>query len=234
MMIVNTRPKSLSINLKKLAMDLGIEINNIHMSKINFIAPKEDSICKIQNIDSYKNIIFTSQNSVINGLKIIEDFHSINSLNNNFLTTGPSTSNKLLQKGVRSISPLEHSSKGILDLIRTNFPGKNLLFCGNNSNGFLQKSLNEDLDEIICYEVSYLPEEVKKITNIKEVLLIYNFGTFQFLIDHLDKAILENKIFIVASERIKKKLDKEHRGLEVYVSSGPSDKMMISMAKNFI
>jgi hypothetical protein len=79
-----------------------------------------------------------------------------------------------------------------------------------------------------------LPEEVKKIINIKEVLLIYNFGTFQFLIDHLDKAILENKIFIVASERIKKKLKKEHRGLEVYVSSGPSDKMMISMAKNFI
>lgn len=90
------------------------------------------------------------------------------------------------------------------------------------------------MDEILCYEVIYLAEELKKINNNKEIVLIYNFGTIKFLIDHLDETILKKKIFIVASENIKKKLRDGSKDLEVYVSSSPSDEMMIEMVKNFI
>jgi hypothetical protein len=45
---------------------------------------------------------------------------------------------------------------------------------------------------------------------------------------------LKKKIFIVASENIKKKLRDDSKELEVYVSSSPSDEMMIEMVKNFI
>lgn len=234
MIIINTRPKNLSSNLKNLSKDQGIKISNIHLSKIVSTNLDKRSIKKIENIHLYNNIIFTSQNSVINGLEIIKSLNVIDLLDHNILTTGPATSDKLLKKGIQSIFPNELSSEGILGLIRTNFPGKSLLFCGNNSNRILQDNLGKDLDEILCYEVIYLAEELKKINNNKEIVLIYNFGTIKFLIDHLDETILKKKIFIVASENIKKKLRDGSKDLEVYVSSSPSDEMMIEMVKNFI
>jgi hypothetical protein len=50
----------------------------------------------------------------------------------------------------------------------------------------------------------------------------------------LNNDILENKVFVVASENIKQKIENESKRLEIYVSSKPTDKMMMSMAKNFI
>lgn len=234
MMIINTRPEKQSAQLKILADDEGIEIRHIHLSQTKFKNLASNSIQKLENISSYKNIIFTSQNSVINGLKILESFWRIDLLNHNFLTTGPATSNKLLKKGIKSVFPDNFSSKGVLNLVRNNFPGKSLLFCGDNSNGFLQKELGEDIEEIVCYEINYLIKEVKKITKDREIILIYNFGTIEFLINHLNNDILENKVFVVASENIKQKIENESKRLEIYVSSKPTDKMMMSMAKNFI
>ena len=75
---------------------------------------------------------------------------------------------------------------------------------------------------------------VKKITKDREIILIYNFGTIEFLINHLNNDILENKVFVVASENIKQKIENKSKRLEIYVSSKPTDKMMMSMAKNFI
>lgn len=98
MIIINTRPKNLSSNLKNLSKDQGIKISNIHLSKIVSTNPDKRSIKKIENIHLYNNIIFTSQNSAINGLEIIKSLNVIDLLDHNILTTGPATSDKLLKK----------------------------------------------------------------------------------------------------------------------------------------
>ena len=64
MMIINTRPEKQSAQLKILADDEGIEIRHIHLSQTKFKNLASNSIQKLENISSYKNIIFTSQNSV--------------------------------------------------------------------------------------------------------------------------------------------------------------------------
>ena len=46
MIIINTRPKNLSSNLKNLSKDQGIKISNIHLSKIVSTNPDKRSIKK--------------------------------------------------------------------------------------------------------------------------------------------------------------------------------------------
>lgn len=233
-MIINTRPKNLSGNLISLCEAQEIALNNIYLSQINSIDPSEDAIDKIKNIYSYSNLVFTSQAAVSHGLDILKSFYDLGNLPHNFLTVGPTTSNRLLASGIQSHFPQSHSSKGILELIKSSFPGNSLLFCGENSNGFLQQKLKGSLDEIVCYEVIYLPEQIPKVTDNNEIFLIYNFDTLKFLITNLDDAVLRKKIFIVASENIKCKCQNESIELEIHVSKNPTDKMMIDMAKNFI
>ena len=233
-MIINTRPKNLSGNLISLCEAQEIALNNIYLSKINSIGPSKIAIDKIKNIHSYSNLIFTSQAAASYGLDILKSFFDLDVLPHNFLSVGPATSNKLLESGIKSHFPQSHSSEGILKLIEKNFLGKSLLFCGENSNGFLQQKLKASLDEIVCYEVIYLLEQIPKVTNNNEIFLIYNFNTLKFLITNLDDAVLRKKIFIVASENIKCRCQNEFKELEIHVSQSPTDKMMIDMAKNFI
>ena len=74
-MIVNTRPKLLSSRLIELSSDLNLNILNAHLSKIVTTDLKADfqKTKKLFNrIDTYKNLIFTSQASADIGLKIIK------------------------------------------------------------------------------------------------------------------------------------------------------------------
>ena len=43
-MIINTRPKSLSKNIIKLSKDLGIDLNNVHLSEIKSLISEEKKI----------------------------------------------------------------------------------------------------------------------------------------------------------------------------------------------
>lgn len=233
-MIINTRPKNLSENLISLCKDQRIPLNNIYLSEINFINPEEDSIRKIKNISSYSNIIFTSQAAVMHGLDILKSFYKLDTLPHNFLSVGSATSSRLLAAGIKSQYPKSHSSKGMLELIDIDFPGTTLLFCGDNSNGFLQQNLKDSLDEIVCYDVIYLLNQIEKITDNNEIFLIYNFGTIKFLLDNLDEKVLRKKIFVVASENIKRKCQKISKVLKIHVSKNPTDEMMIDRAKNLI
>ena len=40
-MIINTRPKSLSKNIIKLSKDLGVDLNNVHLSEIESLISEE-------------------------------------------------------------------------------------------------------------------------------------------------------------------------------------------------
>ena len=234
-MILNTRPKILSKRLNKLAQDQSLKIINAHLSDIEPTIEEKNLIeleLKLKNISSYKNIIFTSQAAVIHGLPFINRF--ITNGEWNIFSIGPATKGMLLNNGVDSISPSNSSSKDVLNLIEQDYPGKNLLFCGDNSNNYLQGKLKENIDEIICYKLVYNKLELDKVSNGPKIILIYNFLTFSFLFKSLDHEILKDKIFIVISERVKDKIQSLSKSLNlrIYVTKEPSDSSMLEVAKN--
>jgi len=139
-MIINTRPKNLSGNLISLCEAQEIALNNIYLSQINSIDPSEDAIDKIKNIYSYPNLVFTSQAAVSHGLDILKSFYDLGNLPHNFLSVGPTTSNRLLASGIQSHFPQSHSSKGILELIKSSFPGTVFYFAAKIQMGFFNKT----------------------------------------------------------------------------------------------
>ena len=67
-MIINTRPKNLSQNINALCAKEKIDLTNLHLSEITPISSKEvieSWRTKLEYLQSYSNIIFTSQASAI-------------------------------------------------------------------------------------------------------------------------------------------------------------------------
>ena len=150
-MIINTRPKNLSKNIIKLSKDLGVDLNNVHLSEIKSLISEEKKIewePKLSKLNDYSNLIFTSQSSAALGLEILASHISTCKINQKFICVGPATKKILSDQGINSYLPQIKSSKGILEMIKTKFYGKSLIFCGENSNRFLQDSLKETLGQI--------------------------------------------------------------------------------------
>ena len=161
-MIVNTRPRLLSDKLVELSNNLNLEILNAHLSEIVSLDLEQDfnnSAGYLNKISAYKNINFTSQASAEIGLKILQKNISIDLGILKIFSIGPATKQILLKKGIDSISPNKSSSRALLELIQEKYPGRNLLFCGDNSNKFLQKNLN-NIDEIICYKLKFNAQNI--------------------------------------------------------------------------
>ena len=238
-MIVNTRPKLLSSRLIELSSDLNLNILNAHLSKIVTTDLKADfqkTKKLLDRVDTYKNLIFTSQASADIGLKIIKRYTDIDLNLFNIFSIGPATKKLLYSKeGINSITPDEPSSESLLKLIQSKYPGKNLLFCGDNSNKFLQNNLKESIDEISCYKLQYSDQDLKKITKYHRIILIYNFLTFEFIYKTVDSSFLNEKIIVTASKRIKDKINilSKNQNLKVYAAKDPSDESMLSLAKSF-
>ena len=114
----------------------------------------------------------------------------------------------LIDNGFKSITPINKSSQGIIDLIKEKFPGKNLIFCGENSNMNLQNAFKENMNEVVCYKLIFDINQLRDVPKSSAVILIYNFLTFEFIYKNLVGNLIENKSFVLASERIKSEVSK--------------------------
>jgi uroporphyrinogen-III synthase len=238
-MIINTRPEVLSNKIISLCADQKISITNAHLSEIQPLLIEEvleKSKLELSNINSYKNIIFNSQAAAMIGISILLNQTNIKIQDCNIFSIGSATKGLLLKQDINSVSPDEPSSESLLKLISEDYPGRNLIFCGENSNRYLQKNLNEDIDEIICYKLIYLKFGLDKISSGQNIILIYNFLTLSFLLSNINHRLLEDKIFIVASQRIKDKAKEliENEDLRIFIAKDPSDYSMLEEAKKFI
>ena len=106
-------------------------------------------------MNKYSNFIFTSQAAVENGARFIKLKSKLLNKNQRFFAVGDSTKEALGIEGYEAIVPKNKSSDGLVDMIKDNFPGKNLIFCGENTNMNLQKKLMANSDEIRCYKLLY-------------------------------------------------------------------------------
>ena len=213
MILLNTRPKNLSKKINNLCNLEKIELQNIHLSEIIPIHIKNNSQPYkeiFQNLNKYSNFIFTSQAAVENGARFIKLKSKLLNKNQRFFAVGDSTKEALGIEGYEAIVPKNKSSDGLVDMIKDNFPGKNLIFCGENTNMNLQKKLMANSDEIRCYKLLYSKKIILDITSSEAVILIYNYLTFEFIYKYLNINSFKNKIFVVASERIKSKIMNLH------------------------
>jgi uroporphyrinogen-III synthase len=240
--LINTRPKNLSQNINALCAKEKIDLINLHLSEITPISSKEvieGWRSKLEYLQSYSNIIFTSQASAIYGLEILKTNIDLKKIQSNIFSIGPATTKIIEDKGIECISPNHSSSEFLAKLIIEKYSGKNLLFCGTNSNRTLQKMLKNNIDEVVCYDLVYSDFYVADINKGPKIVLIYNYLTFSFIHDHVDHETLLEKIFIVSSQRIKEKIIKifgntKYLDMKIAVAESSSDESMLKKAKEFI
>ena len=240
-MIINTRPKAVSKKIIELCVQQKIECNHVHMSKIEFLSgTKKQQINQevVKNIHTFSNIIFTSQASAKFGSELFNKNPNMLNSKQNFFSVGDATQKILIDNGFKSITPSNKSSQGIIDLIKEKFPGKNLIFCGENSNMNLQNAFKENMNEVVCYKLIFDINQLKNVPKSSAVILIYNFLTFEFIYKNLVGNLIENKSFVLASERIKSevlKIVEDTKILnKIYVSKSYMDKDMLEKAKEII
>ena len=240
-MIINTRPKAVSKKIIELCVEQKVECSHVHMSKIEFLSgTKKQQINQevVKNIHTFSNIIFTSQASAKFGSELFNKNSKILNSKQNFFSVGDATEKILIDNGFKSITPSNKSSQGIIDLIKEKFPGKNLIFCGENSNMNLQNAFKENMNEVVCYKLIFDINQLKNVPKSSAVILIYNFLTFEFIYKNLVENLIENKSFVLASERIKSEVSKIVEDTEIlnkiYVSKSYMDEDMLEKAKEII
>lgn len=236
-MIINTRPTILSSKLNSISNDKNLEVINAPLSSVESLPFNVDKInlkSRLQKNGYYKNIIFTSQASAIFGLANLIELAEMKSFN--IFAVGPATKSVIAKAGINSLTPKEPSSRSLFTMIQKHYPGRNLLLCGENSNKYLQVKLEGNIDEIICYKLVYSKTNLDLIEDGPKITLIYNFLTFLYMFESLDLAIIKNKIFVVASIRIKEKILEMTKDvkLEIFVAKDPSDNSMLEKAKEII
>ena len=240
-MIINTRPKAVSKKIIELCLQQKVECSHVHMSKIEFLSgTKKQQINQevVKNIHTFSNIIFTSQASAKFGSELFNKNPKILNSKQNFFSVGDASEKILIDNGFKSITPSNKSSQGIIDLIKEKFPGKNLIFCGENSNMNLQNAFKENMNEVVCYKLIFDINQLKNVPKSSAVMLIYNFLTFEFIYKNLVDNLMENKSFVLASERIKSEVSKIVEETEIlnkiYVSKSYMDEDMLDKAKEII
>lgn len=234
-MIVNTRPLALSDSIKEIELKEKIDIRHIHLTSISQVQDKvsqEKWVNLLANINIYKNIIFTSRSAVKFGMQLVPE----NKLKTFFLkkiyAIGPATGSELIKHNVKPIIASNPNSESLAEDLNANNNDRNLIFCGTNTRGHLQNEL-KNIDEIKCYELTYNEIELSSFNKEKEVVLIYNFKTLEFILNNIDEEVIKEKIFVMSSQRIFD-AGKDIQNLNGIVANDASDKSMIDAAKDII
>ena len=180
----------------------------------------------------YKNIIFTSRSAVIFGMQLVTEKKLKTFFSKKIYAIGPATGSELIKHNVKPIIASSPNSEGLAKDLDTYKNVRNLIFCGTNTRGYLQNEL-KNIDEIKCYELTYNKVELSSFNKEKEVVLIYNLKTLEFILNNIDEDIIKEKIFVMSSQRI---LDagKDIQNINGIVANDASDKSMIDAAKKII
>ena len=102
----------------------------------------------------------------------------------------------------------------------------------------LQYAFKDNMNEAVCYKLVFDINQLQYITKKSAVILVYNFLTFEFIYKNLNYDLIQNKFFVLASERIKsevlKIVDDKKILNKVYVSGSYLDEDMLRKAREVI
>ena len=228
-MIVNTRPSILANKTNELLARSGIEFMHEPLTKILSITPSNQALEKLQQLDSYDVIIFTSQSAAKFGAPYLQK-HASKNLNLLIMAIGLATQRVLNEYGLVSEVPSDFNSAGLAELMEQGKHEKCLVFCGEKQPQ-LSFHTPVTLDTFSCYKV--VDEESVELSNItrnrKAIFLIYNIQTLEILVRHSLATDLEKMNLIVASQRIQETAF--HHGIkDCVVAVSPHDEDMTEAA----
>ncbi len=234
-MIVNTRPLELSDSIKEIELNEKVGMRHVHLTSISQVQDKisqEKWANLLANIHLYKNIIFTSRSAVKFGMQLVTESKLKTFFSKKIYAIGPATGSELIKHKVKPIIASNPNSESLAEDLKTNNNERNLIFCGTNTRGHLQNEL-KNIDEIKCYQLTYNEIGLSSFSKEKEVVLIYNLKTLEFILNNIDEDIIKEKIFVMSSQRI---LDagKDIQNINGIVANDASDKSMIDAAKKII
>ena len=234
-MIVNTRPLELSDSIKEIELNEKVGMRHVHLTSISQVQDKisqEKWANLLANIHLYKNIIFTSRSAVKFGMQLVTESKLKTFFSKKIYAIGPATGSELIKHNVKPIIASNPNSESLAEDLKTNNNERNLIFCGTNTRGYLQNEL-KNIDEIKCYQLTYNEIGLSSFNKEKEVVLIYNLKTLEFILNNIGEDIIKEKIFVMSSQRI---LDagKDIQNINGIVANDASDKSMIDAAKKII
>ncbi len=138
-MIINTRPHKQARKLSYKLEALNIEHTSFPLSDIKQRKNLTSADIEIlKDIHTFDGIAFTSAAAVKYGIKIVQDFISLEECNAKFLAVGPSTQENLSNHGLNSLIPKEFQSEGLGLLMQDEGLKRVIIF----SNSWSEKSIS--------------------------------------------------------------------------------------------
>ena len=201
-MIINTRPLTLANKTNQLLRHSGIDFFHQPFTKISSISPSDEAFLKLEQLDSYDVIIFTSQSAAKFGAPFLKE-HASNNFNTPIIAIGLATQGALNEYDLSSDVPSKFNSAGLAMLIEQKKHKKCLIFSGEKEPQ-LTLHTEAELDTFSCYRVTDEDSvEFDPITKNQEaIFLVYNIQTLEVLVRNTLAADLEKLKLIVASSRI--------------------------------
>ena len=202
-MIINTRPHKQARKLSYKLEALNFEHASFPLSDIKQRKNLTSGDIEIlKDIHTFDGIAFTSAAAVMYGIKIVQDFISLEECN----AVGPSTQENLLNHGLDSLIPREFQSEGLGLLMQDERLKRVIIF----SNSWSEKSILSNEETEVVYvashdlEINYemVKNLQKELESSENIVFIYSANIFDALTANLSKKALSNTTWIIPSTRI--------------------------------
>ena len=234
-MIINTRPHKQARKLSYKLEALNIEHTSFPLSDIKQRKNLTSADIEIlKDIHTFDGIAFTSAAAVKYGIKIVQDFISLEECNAKFLAVGPSTQENLSNHGLNSLIPKEFQSEGLGLLMQDEGLKKVIIF----SNSWSEKSISSNEETEVVYIASHdLEINHEMVMNLQKelelsenIVFIYSTNIFDALTADLSKKALSSTTWIIPSTRIANHVSKVS-GKIVQASSAIDEDMIDACIK---
>ena len=227
-MIINTRPEKQARRLGYKIEQAELNYLNIPITDItqrNFLS--KDEISNLKKIEEFEVLIFTSIAAVKYGIKIVQDFISIEDAKFQFMAVGPSTSKALLSHGINSMLPDTYDSDGLMKLCKSmNF--KNILVLSSSNSEMQLSKYGEKVHYVFSHDVIALENQIEVLRsslNQCTKILIYSKFSLDIILKNTEIGSMQNLQCILPSNRLAKLLPESLKKRAIVAGSALDEDM---------
>tara|TARA_B100000989_G_C19497894_1_gene452925 strand:+ start:937 stop:1638 length:702 start_codon:yes stop_codon:yes gene_type:complete len=208
-MIINTRPEKQARRLGYRIEQAELNYLNIPITDIaqrNFLS--KDEISNLKKIEGFEVLIFTSIAAVKYGIKIVQDFISIEDAKFQFMAVGPSTLKALSSHGINAMLPDTYDSAGLMKLCKS-MNLKNILVLSASNSEMQLCQYGKEVCYVFSHDVVALKDGVevlKSSLNQCTKILIYSKFSLDIILKNTEIDSMENLQLILPSNRLVKLL----------------------------
>ena len=228
-MIINTRPEKQARRLGYKIEQAELNYLNIPITDItqrNFLS--KDEISNLKKIEEFEVLIFTSIAAVKYGIKIVQDFISIEDAKFQFMAVGPSTSKALLSHGINAMLPDTYDSDGLMKLCKS-MNLKNILVLSSSNSEMQLNKYSEEVCYVFSHDVIALKDEIEILRsslNQCTKILIYSKFSLDIILKDTEISSMQNLQCILPSYRLVKLLPESMKKKAIVARSALDEDML--------